>query len=227
MFMYQGGAALVNTTGPRPRVALNSPEGKQALEYYMKLIKECAPPDSGNKAGGDVMTDFRNQVVAMELQGPWGVTDIWKTQPFKVNAAQVPTGPAGRFADIGLEYLTIPTGVEQAKRAAAVRVIKFLVSQKGQEMLMKGELGEDGKYYPFRIPIRKDMATTKYFIDNPVFQPFIDGFEFPSISAPVEAWYQVQQEVYKSELNKVVVGSRTIDAALREIERQGNIILSR
>jgi ABC-type glycerol-3-phosphate transport system substrate-binding protein len=227
MFMYQGGAALVDTNGPRPRVALNSAEGKRALEYYMKLIKECAPPDSGNKAGGDVMTDFRNQVVAMEFQGPWGVTDIWKTRPFKVNSARIPAGPAGRFADVGLEYLTIPTGIEGAKRAAAVRVIKFLVSQKGQEMLMKGELAEDGKYYPFRIPIRKDMAKTKYFTDNPVFQPFIDGFEFPSISAPVEAWYQVQQEVYKSELNKVVVGSRTIDAALREIERQGNIILSR
>jgi ABC-type glycerol-3-phosphate transport system substrate-binding protein len=227
MFMYQGGAALVDTNGPRPRVALNSPEGKRALEYYMKLIKECSPPDSGNKAGGDVMTDFRNKVVAMEFQGPWGVTDIWKTRPFKVNAAKVPAGPAGRFADIGLEYLTIPTGVEEDKRAAAVRVIKFLASQKGQEMLMKGELGEDGKYYPFRIPIRKDMANTQYFKDNPVFQPFIDGFEFPSISAPVEAWYQIQQEVYKSELNKVVVGTRTIDAALREIERQGNIILSR
>ncbi|MDR2029300.1 MAG: extracellular solute-binding protein [Treponema sp.] len=227
MFMYQGGAALVDTSGPRPRVALNSPQGKRALEYYLKLIKECAPPDSGNKAGGDVMTDFRNQVVAMELQGPWGVTDIWKTRPFKVNASKVPSGPAGRFADIGLEYLTIPTGIENEKRAAAVRVIKFLASQKGQEMLMKGELGEDGKYYPFRIPIRKDMANTQYFKDNPVFQPFIDGFEFPSISAPVEAWYQVQQEVYKSELNKLVVGSQTIDAALREIERQGNAILSR
>jgi ABC-type glycerol-3-phosphate transport system substrate-binding protein len=173
------------------------------------------------------MTDFRNQVVAMELQGPWGVTDIWKTNPFTANAAQVPAGPGGRFADIGLEYLTIPTGIEGAKRAAAVRVIKFLAGRKGQEMLMKGELAADGKYYPFRVPIRQDMADSQYFKENPVFQPFIDGFDFPSVSAPVEAWYQVQQEVYKSELNKVVLGISTVDAALAEIEKQGNAILSR
>jgi ABC-type glycerol-3-phosphate transport system substrate-binding protein len=227
MFLYQGGAALVDTRGPRPRVALNSPEGKRALEFYLKLIKECSPPDSGNKAGGDVMTDFRNQVVAMELQGPWGVTDIWKTRSFKVNAARVPAGPAGRFADIGLEFLTIPRGVEKDKRTAAIRVIKFLVSQKGQEMLMKGAFAEDGNYYPLGVPIRKDMTDTPCFRDNPVFRPFIDGFEFPSISTPVEAWPQVQQAVYKSELNKAVMGLRSIDAALREIERLGNIILSR
>jgi ABC-type glycerol-3-phosphate transport system substrate-binding protein len=227
MFMYQGGAKLVDTGGPSPRVALNSPEGKGALEFYMKLMKECAPPDSGNKAGGDVMNDFRNQLVAMELQGPWGVTDIWKTGAFKVNAARVPAGPAGRFADVGLEYLSIPTGIEGEKREAAIRVIQFLVGKTGQEMLMKGELAEDGKYYPFRIPIRRDMANTRYFKENPVFEPFIDGFEFPSVSAPVEAWYQVQQEVYKSELNKVVVGLSTVDEALAEIERQGNLILAR
>ena len=226
MFIYQGGGKLVDTGVTPPKVALNSPAGKQALAFYKKLITECAPPDSGNKAGGDVMTDFRNQVVAMELQGPWGVTDIWKTNPFKVNAARVPAGPGGRFADIGLEYLTIPTGIEGDKRAAAVRVIKFLAGAKGQEMLMKGELAADGKYYPFRVPIRTDMANSQYFKDNPVFQPFIDGFEFPSVSAPVEAWYQVQQEVYKSELNKVVLGLTSIDAALSAVERQGNAILA-
>jgi ABC-type glycerol-3-phosphate transport system substrate-binding protein len=227
MFIYQGGGRIVDTSGPSPKVAINSPEGKAALGFYKKLITECSPPDSGNKAGGDVMTDFRNQVVAMELQGPWGVTDIWKTNPFKANAAKVPAGPGGRFADIGLEYLTIPTGIEGAKRAAAVRVIKFLAGRKGQEMLMKGELAADGKYYPFRVPIRRDMADSQYFKENPVFQPFIDGFDFPSVSAPVEAWYQVQQEVYKSELNKVVLGISTVDAALAEIEKQGNAILSR
>jgi ABC-type glycerol-3-phosphate transport system substrate-binding protein len=221
MFMHQGGAALVDTRGPRPRVALNSPEGKGALEYYLRLIKECAPPDSGNKAGGDVMMDFRNQVVAMEFQGPWGLTDIWKTRPFRVKAAKVPAGPAGRFAAIGLEYLTIPPGVERDKRVAAVRIIKFLASQRGQELLLKGEAAEDGNYYPFGISIRKDLR------DNPVFQPFVDGFKFPGIAVPVEAWYQVQQEVYKSELHKAALGLRTIDAALREIERLGNIILSR
>lgn len=228
MFMYQGGASLVKESGGKTVVALNTPEGRAALEFYLKLIKECAPPDTGNKNGADNMNDFRNQVVAMELQGPWGITDVWKSgNPFKVDASVVPTGKAGRFADIGLEYLTIPAGVQGAKREAAVKVIKFLASKKGQEMLMKGEIGADGKYYPFRVPIRKDMADTDYFRQNPVFRPFIEGFAFPSLSMPVEAWYQVEQEVYRSELNKAVVGMASAAEALAAVEKQGNAILAR
>jgi ABC-type glycerol-3-phosphate transport system substrate-binding protein len=228
MFMHQGGASLVKESGGKSVVALNSPEGKAALDFYIKLIKECAPPDSGNKNGADIMNDFRNQVVAMELQGPWGVTDIWKTgKPFAVGSAPVPSGPAGRFADIGLEYLTIPDGIKGAKRDAAVRAVKFLASKKGQEMLMKGEIAPDGKYYPFRVPIRKDMADTEYFRANPIFTPFIEGFAYPSISSPVESWFQVEQEVYRSELNKAVVGMTTVEAALSMVEKQGNEILSR
>jgi ABC-type glycerol-3-phosphate transport system substrate-binding protein len=226
MFIHQGGARMVDISGGRPRVALNSPEGIQALAFYKKLITECAPPDSGNKTGADVMADFRNQVVAMELQGPWGVTDIWKADCFDANAAPVPAGPAGRFAAMGLEYLTIPVGAEGEKREAAVRVVKFLTSPWGQEMLLKGELAEDGNYYPFRLPIRTDMADSLYFQENPEFQPFIDGFEFPYVSIPMESWYQVQQEVYKRELNRVVLGLTSVEAALAEIERAGNAILT-
>jgi ABC-type glycerol-3-phosphate transport system substrate-binding protein len=225
MFIHQGGARIVDISGGRPRVALNSPEGIRALAFYKKLITECAPPDSGNKAAGDVMEDFRNQVVAMELQGPWGVTDIWKADYFDANTAHVPAGPAGRFSEMGLEYLTIPVGVAGEKREAAIRVIKFLASPWGQEMLLKGELAEDGNYYPFRLPIRTDAADSLYFQENPEFQPFIDGFAFPCVSTPVESWYQVQQEVYKSELNKVVLGLTSVEAALAEIERAGNAIL--
>jgi ABC-type glycerol-3-phosphate transport system substrate-binding protein len=228
MFMYQGGASLVKESGGKTVVALNSPEGRAALEFYLKLVKECAPPDTGNKNGADNMNDFRNQVVAMELQGPWGVTDIWKSgNPFKVEAAPVPAGKAGRFADVGLEYLTIPDGIQGAKREAAVKVVKFLASKKGQEMLMKGEIASDGKYYPFRVPIRKDMADTEYFRKNPVFRPFIDGFATPSLSMPVEAWFQVEQEVYRSELNKAVVGMTSVAEALAAVEKQGNAILAR
>lgn len=228
MFMHQGGASLVRESGGKHVVALNSTEGRAALEYYVKLVRECAPPDTGNKNGADIMNDFRNQVVAMELQGPWGVTDIWKSgNPFRVAAAPVPAGPAGRFADVGLEYLTIPAGVSGAKKDAAVRAVKFLAGKKAQEMLMKGEIASDGKHYPFRVPIRKDMADAEYFRSNPVFRPFIEGFGYPSVSSPVEAWFQVEQEVYRSELNKVVVGMAKIPEALAAVEAQGNAILSR
>jgi ABC-type glycerol-3-phosphate transport system substrate-binding protein len=227
MFVNQAGAKIVTEENGQYKVGLNSPEGKKALEFYIKLIRECAPPDSGNKAGGDIMADFRNQVVAMEFQGPWGITDIWKNgNPFEVSAAPVPEGPNGRAADIGPYMLTVPVGVEGEKLEASLKLIEFLGSKKGQEMLMKGEKAEDGNYYPFRVPIRKDMADTEYFKEHPEFLVFIEGLEYPSISTPIKEWVKVEEQVYRSELNKAVIGETSVEEALKNIEKLGNEILS-
>ena len=172
------------------------------------------------------MADFRNQVVAMEFQGPWGITDIWKNgNPFEVSAAPVPAGPAGRAADIGPYMLTVPVGVEGKKLEASKKLIEFLGSKKGQEMLMKGEKADDGNYYPFRVPVRKDMEDTDYFKKHPEFLVFIEGLKYPSVSTPVKEWVKVEEEVYRSQLNKAVIGEVSVEEALKNIEKLGNEIL--
>ncbi|MGF9711963.1 sugar ABC transporter substrate-binding protein [Paenibacillus sp. JMULE4] len=227
MFMNQAGAKIVKEDGKGGyQVGLNSPEGKQALEFYTKLVKEVTPPDTVNKDGGAVMADFRNQVVAMQFQGPWGVSDAWKaTNKFEVAAAEVPAGPAGKAADIGPNMLCIPSGVEGDKLNAAIRLIKFLGSKEGQELVMKGEKSDDGNFYPYRVPIRKDLADMPYFKEHPEFLVFIKGLEYPSISTPVPQWSQVEAEVYQSVLNQVVSGSMSAEQGLKILEEKGNAIL--
>lgn len=227
MFVNQAGAQIVKEENGQFKVGLNTEEGKKALEFYLKLVKECAPPDTANKAGGDVMADFRNQIVAMEFQGPWGITDIWKNgNPFEVSAAPVPAGPAGRAADIGPYMLSVPVGVEDEKLEASLKLIEFLGSKKGQEMLMKGEKADDGNYYPFRVPIRKDMADTEYFKQHPEFLVFIEGLEYPSISTPIKEWVKVEEQVYRSQLNRAIIGEASVEEVLNSIEKLGNEILA-
>ncbi|MCH4888019.1 ABC transporter substrate-binding protein [Acidaminobacter sp. JC074] len=226
MFVTQAGAELIKEVDGKERIAINSDEGKAALEFYSKLVQEVCPPDTANKNGGDVMADFRNGITAMEFQGPWGVTDIWKNgNPFEVSAAEVPAGSAGRAADIGPYMLTVPVGVEDQKLAASKLLIEFLGSKEGQEMLMKGEVADDGNYYPFRVPIRKDMKDTDYFKEHPELLVFIKGFEYPSISTPSTGWIRVEEEVYQSQLNQVMTGQLTPEEALMNIEEMGNKIL--
>ncbi|MGG1678211.1 ABC transporter substrate-binding protein [Neobacillus sp. NRS-1170] len=225
MFMTQAGADLVKKDGSDYKIALNSPEGKEALEFYKKLAAETSPPDTTNKDGGGVMADFRNQVTAMEFQGPWGVTDIWKAgNTFKVGAAAMPAGPAGKGADVSTYMLSIPTGVEGAKFDASVELIKYLGSKEAQEMIMKGEK-INGEYFPFRIPIRKDLADMQYLKDHPEFNVFIDGLKYPSISTPIPAWTQIETEVYTSVLNQVVSGKISVEEGLKQIEDRGNDII--
>ncbi len=227
MFIYAGGAKLVKKEPDGSySVALNTTEGRNAVQFYLKLMKECAPPDSAEKTGKEIMDDFRNQKVAMEFQGPWGVTDIWKSgNPFRVGVAPIPAGPGGSFAEIGPYMLAIPAGVSGEKFNAAVKLISFMISRKGQEMILTGEKGSDGKSYPFRIPVRNDLQDSEFFKAHHEFLLFVTGLNNPSIATPIEAWNKVDVEVFRMNINKCITGQMSVDKALDIIEKQGNKLL--
>ena len=226
MFLHQAGGELIEKRDGKWRVALNSPEGLQALEFYVKLTREVCPRGVGNKMGGDVMADFRNQVAAMEFQGPWGVTDIWM-QPedvkFPVSAAEAPAGLAGRYAELGANMTVVP--VTSKHPDVALKLVEYLGSREAQALLMEGEKTKAG-FVPFRVPVRRDLEDLPVFKKHPEFLPFVRGFDYPSIEVPIPEWVRVKDEVYASELNKAVLGMVTPAQALANVEREGNRILS-
>ena len=225
MFLHQAGGRLVKKLDGQWSVALNSAEGRRALEFYVTLCRDTCPPNVGNKMGGDVMADFRNQIAAMEFQGPWGVTDIWQ-QPeatrFPVAAVAAPSGPAGRAAELGANMTVIPVTSKHPKEA--LRLVEFLASRNAQAMLMEGEKTDAG-FVPFRVPVRNDLDELPIFKDHPEFLPFVHGFEHPSIATPIAEWVRVKDEVLAGELNKAVLGLTSPAEALARIEREGNRIL--
>ena len=225
MFLHQAGGKLVKRENGAWRVAVNSPEGRKALEFYVKLCREVCPPGVGNKMGGDVMADFRNQTAAMEFQGPWGVTDIWQ-QPedvrFPVGAAEAPAGPGGKAFELGANMTVIPLTCSNPD--AALKLVEFLASREAQALLMEGEKTEAG-FVPFRVPVRKDLDDLLVFKEHPELLPFCRGFEHPSIETPIPEWVRVKDEVYAAELNKAVLGIATPAQALETIEKEGNKIL--
>lgn len=226
LFAGQAGAQLVKQNNGQYEVAINSTEGIKALDFYTKLLKETSPPDSLTKDGGAIQTDFGNQLVAMELSGPWGVSTAWKTNgAFDAGVFEVPTGPAGKATEVTTYLLSVPTGVTGDKLAASEKLIKFLSSKPGQEMVMKGEKGDDGKYYPYRMPIRKDMEDTQFYKDHPEFKVFMKGIEYPMTLFPIPQWAQISDEVYTSALNQAVSGKISAADALKLVQEKGNTII--
>lgn len=224
MFMKQAGSEFLTADNT---VGLNNEAGAEGLAFYKKLLDETAPKDSAEKEGAEVMADFRNGVTAIEFQGPWGVTDIWQNEnPFEVGTALMPAGPAGSFADIGVTDLCIPSTVEGEKLEASKTLINYLTDKPAQDAFVRGSLGDDGNYYPFRIPLRKDMADSAFLTEHPEFMVFIEGLATPQIS-PLDAnWTQVENEVLTAEYSSVVIGSKTPEEALETIEEKGNSILA-
>lgn len=92
---------------------------------------------------------------------------------------------------------------------------------------MNGEYSpEHDAYYPFRTPIRIDMADSHIFKSNPEYKLFIEGFQNPSIDVPMPAWQKIKDDLYGSGLHQVMSGETTIDAFLATMEIEGNKILN-
>lgn len=222
-FIYGYGSSLVGEDGKT--VAINNAQAAEALRVYRDVLGAYAQPSWLNDTSAEVLEAFRNQEVAFEILGIWGVTDIIKNgSPFEVGI--LPLKTIGLRSEIGPMMLAIPKGMSEQGKEAAYEFIRFMISREAQEEIMKGEYSpEHDTYYPFRTPIRLDMESSQIFQIHPEYQIFMEGFETPSIDVPVPAWQIVKDEVYAPGLHRVMSGETTIEAFLSDVETRGNQIL--
>ena len=83
---------------------------------------------------------------------------------------------------------------------------------------MDGEYNADlDQYYPFRVPLRKDMADSDYFTAHPQFNAFVEGFEFPSIEVPSPDWSIVRDGSLQAEFSAIASGDKTVLEAVTAI----------
>ncbi len=223
-FIYGFGSSLVNDDGTK--VVINNEKSKEALLFYKNALGKHAQSTWVNDTGNEVMTYFRNQEVAFELQGIWGVTDILKNgAPFEVGV--IALNDIGLCAEVGPMMLSIPASMNEEIKSEAIKFIYYAISKEVQEKIMYGEYSpERDAYYPFRTPIRIDMADSQIFQSYPEYLTFIEGFEKPSIDVPVPAWQTIKDDFYEAGLHKVMNGQISIDEFLKMVETQGNEIIN-
>lgn len=223
-FIYGFGATLVDDSGET--VTVNSDEAKKAIVFYRDKLGAHAQATWLDDTGVEVMDCFLKQEVAFEFQGIWGVTDIEKNaSPFEVGI--IALSDIGLDSEVGPMMLAIPATMSEELKNAAIAFIKYMISPEAQEKIMDGEYSpEHDAYYPFRTPIRLDMAQSAYFAAHPEYQSFLTGFEDPSIDVPVPAWQTIKDSYYAPGLHQVMTGEISVDDFLANVETEGNKILS-
>jgi len=222
-FIYGYGSSLVSTDGSK--VTVNNDKSREALNFYTNVLGKHAQPTWRDDTAVEVMNYFREQKVAFEILGIWGVTDIIKNgSPFDVGIISL--GDIGLCSEVGPMMLSIPVNMSDSGKKNAVRFISYLISLPAQEQIMNGEYSpEHDAYYPFRTPIRIDMADSPIFQSYPEYLKFVEGFKNPSIDVPVPAWQTIKDQLYSPGLHKVMTGEMTIDEFLQMVETDGNAIL--
>ena len=216
-FIYGFGSSLVDsTTG---KVVINNEKSTEAIMFYRDVLGEYAQPGWEDHTGIDVMTAFLNQEVAFEFQGVWGLTDIYKNgRPFEVGIIVPST--LGLKSEVGPLMLSLPKSMANEDVILAYDFMHYLISEEAQTALMLGEYSpEHDAYYPFRVPMRKDLHDTLIRNDYADYLPFIEGLANPSVDVPIPEWEQVKSEYYEVGLHQVMAGEVTIDSFLETLER--------
>lgn len=223
-FVYGYGSNLVSDDGKT--VTVNNKNAEAAIDFYKDTLGKHAQDSWLTDTGTEVMNYFREQKVAFEIQGIWGVTDIQKNgSPFDVGVISLEK--IGLCSEVGPMMLAVPANMSQVNKEAAYSFIRYLISTDAQEQIMNGEYSpEHDAYYPFRTPIRTDMADSQIFKSYPEYLIFIEGFENPSIDVPVPAWQTIKDELYAPGLHKVMTGELKTADFLNMIETDGNKILA-
>ncbi len=171
-FIYGEGGDLVDVGDKK--ILINSDENVAGLETAQALVKSgAAVKPSGNDAYGTMMTLFKEQKVAMIMNGPWEVNNVRNAPKFggidNLGISPVPAGSKGAGSPVGGHNYVIWSGMPEKKADAATAFISFMSSAKSQAFLAD-ELG--------LLPTRKSAYELDAVKNNPVvsaFKPVIDA----------------------------------------------------
>jgi multiple sugar transport system substrate-binding protein len=213
-FIYQAGGQLVSDD--RTRMAINSPEGLQALELYYGLYRDgyaTTPADTGTQWPGDTFAKGR---AAMVFEGNWVFPFLKKDAPsLGFGIAELPTGPKGK----GTFAFTVSYSVNARSQhqEAAWTLVSYLSGPDG--MRKWTSLG-------LAMPARKSLEAGwgTQFKER---EPFLKASSYAHPWQLGPGGQEINDKVATPVLQAVFAGTMSPKEALAEIERRGNEILAK
>ncbi|WP_371495736.1 extracellular solute-binding protein [Kitasatospora sp. NBC_00374] len=139
-FLFGEGTDMVDAKGKK--ITVNSPEAVKAIETYKSLFTApgTVKADVTTDSYAHMMDAFNSGKVAMVIQGPWEITNVYKGSAFadkaNLGVAPVPAGSTGKAgAPTGGHNVSVYAGSDAAHKAAAEKLAGFLTSAESQTFL--------------------------------------------------------------------------------------------
>lgn len=203
--LWSNGAKLINDDGT---LALNTPEAKQVLDYFIDLTKNKkinTTPAQIEGLGGQVNLAITTGKVAMNPGGSWNTTnydeakiDYGVSYLPKFKTAQTVVQPAG---------LAISSGTKH--EAAAYKLLSWLAGPEGQTALAK---------QGYSIPANKAAADAYLQTVGENKQIFLDAQKFGIISPYTTKKSDLVLNYGEQNLKLPLAGEGDLDAAISSLE---------
>jgi multiple sugar transport system substrate-binding protein len=219
-FLWQNGGELLTDNGQE--IAFDSPEAKEAAEFYVSLT-EYAPPDYLNSNSWDGRVAFATGKVAMYMAGAWFGGEMKASFPKitgKWDVAPLPEGPEGCATTLAGDALVMFDA--GANHDAAWLWMEFLSRPENMKMWTFGS--KTSTLLPPRQSLLDDPELGKF---NPWLTGFADNMECAVTSnVSQEAWGEIEWGPLNQNLGKAIYGDMSPSEALDQAAEEGEEILA-
>ncbi|UJF32135.1 ABC transporter substrate-binding protein [Paenibacillus hexagrammi] len=192
---------------------VDSPQGVKAYSYLADLIKDqSVSKEVLNWTQADVMKQFAAGKIAMMVNGPWQIPELKTNAPdLQYGVALLPKGE--KYASVlGGENLGVVNGKNVDD---AVKFIKYVASPD----VIKPFAQSFGYF-----PSRKDVATDKYWTEDPVLKVFNEEMQYAQPRGPHPKWPEISNAL-SSALQQTLTLSKTPEEAAKEAQTKINEVL--
>lgn len=206
-FVWMNGGDLVDDPIAPTRLTLDTPESKEALQWFMALqLTHQVTPDAVAEEAESSLSRFINGRLAMFMDSRRAVPEFRAITSFDWDVAAL---PVGKTQAIILHADAFCLAAAGQQKDAAWTFLEFVNAEAGQTIL-----ASTGRIVPSRI----DLSTSPVFLDPEAkpanSQAFLDAI--PHIrNLPLLATWSDIEGVVNTELKNAFYGTATLDEALQ------------
>jgi ABC-type glycerol-3-phosphate transport system substrate-binding protein len=217
-WLYQAGGDLLTEDGKD--IAFDSPEAKEAADFYVNLAN-YSPPDYFNSNSYDGRVAFAEGQSAMYVAGAWFAGTMSTEFPKldgKWDTAPLPSGPAGCKTTIAGDSLILLKGGDNPD--AAWKWIEFLSEPDNLALLTYKSPG--GTLLP---PLASLLNSPDLIKEKPVLKGFAELMKCGVASTVSNPKFPRIEQALNEELGKAIYGEQSASEALDNAAAEGREIL--
>jgi len=213
MFMWSNGGDIFNAEN---EVIINSPENREALDFYTSFFKEDLSPKVA-KGGVEMYNNFKTGFTPMFIGGPWMLKDLETHVPEikgKWDVAVLPRKKTATSFVGGSDWCIFK---DSRNKEAAWKFIEFM-SRPDIQIQWYGLTSD--------LPTRLEAWEDKFFEDKKMVKTF--GRQLFDAKTPprIQKWEEISGEI-NLKMERVVFGKMSAESALQELETSIKKILSK
>jgi len=206
-FVWMNGGDLVDDPAAPTRLALDTPESKEALQWFMALqLVHQVTPDAVAEEAESSLSRFINGRLAMFMDSRRAVPEFRAISAFDWDAAALPVGKS-RASILHADAFCLAAAGQQ--KDAAWTFLEFANSEAGQTIL-----ASTGRTVPSRIALSQSSVFLNSEAKPANSQAFLDAI--PHIrNLPLMATWSDIEGIVNTELTNAFYGNVSLDEALQ------------